>query len=287
MNKKAILKILSAIVACLLIVVIVITVLNSRRVDRVWKVKFKDTSLNLSTGFEEVVNTAVKGDIIPVDTLKSFVYDEYGKKTKDIIVKLLEETGKTREDILCITFQDDYTRELTDILGYADNLHAFKFADGVTYKTKGTALPGKFVCVGPYNKGGSRTYDGITSYMALVVDGKYISLDKTLKSMPDELSDEDIEILTDFNTTFGMVCKELVPDGMLGYYSKLDWKKEYKESEEFRNTIAIMLKLTSVLYDFYNGDISNFGTISYTYIDGVMDSARYKAVIPSTKLNDR
>ena len=283
MSKKMIAKILSAVVACLLIVGIVITVLNSRSVDRVWKVKFKGTSLNLSTGFEEVVKTAVKGDIIPVDIMKAYVYDEYGKKTKDIIVKLLEETGKSREDILYITFDDDYTRALTDILGYGDNLPSFKFASGVTYKTKATALPGKFVCVGPYDKGGSRTYDGITTYMALVVDGKYVNLDKTLKSMPDELSDEDIKILTDFDTTFGSISKKLIPDGMLGYYNDLDWKKEYKESEEFRNTIAVMLKLTGILYDFYNGDISNFGTISYTYIDGVMDSARYKAVIPSTK----
>ena len=239
--------------------------MESKRVDRVWKIKFKDTSLNLTNGFEGTVRKAVEGDIIPIDPVYSYVYDKYGQKTKDIIVKLLGETGKTEEDVMYITFKDDYERALTDVLGFGNELASFKFASGVTYKTKENALPGKFVCVGSYNKAGSRTYDGIANYMVLVEDGKYVDLKKTLASMPDELSDEDIAILTDFNTTFGMINKELVPDGMLGYYNNLDWKKEYKESEEFRNVVAIMLKLTDLQYKFYNGEISNYGTISYTY----------------------
>ena len=103
-----------------------------------------------------------------------------------------------------------------------------------------------------------------------------IDINDKINSLPATLSDEDRDYLSNLKYTIGPSCTRMLPDGMVS--AKLtvdDWQSEYESEEAFRSACALMYAIEDAYNSFCNGEIENFGTISYAFKDGVIESVEF------------
>ena len=243
----------------------------------VWNFKYRGTSLDISEPYVEMIKKAVAGGPAVMDFERATFYDENGEVSK---LKWTEATGEKyeRENLMFVHLWQDKNCAVSAFTADAvtGNLKNFKSSDGFSSASKESDVTDKFVFVSDYNLSGSARAIDLNNYTALVIDGKYVDISDKINNLPATLSDEDLEYLSNLKYTVGNACSRMLPDGMVS--AKLtvdDWQSKYESEEAFRSACALMYAIEDTYNSFCNGEIENFGTISYAFKDGVIESVEF------------
>ena len=249
-----------------------------------WEISFNGTSLNLADSFEAVVKKAVKADIPVMNFMMMYLYDENAEKSSVKAMDVLGKSYEKRNELLYINQVKDQKFALTDILADKEtgNLQKFKFANGMSYTSKETGLSKEFINLASYNLAGAKNVKDNNNYTALVADGTFVDLSERIAGLPAELSDSDLDKLETARFDCGRAGSELLPNRWVYMPPEADFdaKEAFRTDESFRNTVALIWELESLLSALENGEIKHLGTISYSFNDGEMVSMEYKILLP-------
>lgn len=243
----------------------------------VWNFKFRGTSLDISKPYKEMIKKAVSDGTLVMDFERMTFFDENGEVFK---LRIWEQTGEKYEkkNIMYVHLWEDKTCAVSAFIAdsTAGNLENFKSSDGFSPASKESDLTDKFVFLSNYNLTGSSRNRDANNYTALVIDGKYVDISDKINSLPASLSDEEVDYLYNLRYTVGPSCTHMLPSGMLSPVLNVDdWQSEYESEESFRNACALMYAIEDAYASFCNGEIENFGTVSYAFADGVIESTEF------------
>lgn len=282
MNKTLIKRSGAAILASLLTVCMLFT--GCGKSASCWEISFNGTSLNLADSFETVVKKAVKADIPVMNFMMMYLYDENAEKSHVKAMDVLGSSYEKKNELFYINQVKDQKFSLTDIPAdtKTGNLQKFKLANGMSYKSKETDLSKEFINLAAYNLAGAKNIKDNNNYTALVADGTLVDISERIAGLPAELSDEDLERLETARFDCGRAGSELLPNRWVYMppEANFDPAEAFRTDEAFRNTVALIWELESLLSSLENGEIKHLGTISYSFKDGEMESMEYKILLP-------
>ena len=241
-----------------------------------WEMKFDDVKVDLSTSQEEVLAELIDNDISVVNAMRLYVYDEDGDESD------LNALDIDRDKML---YMDQFEED--DVKGYYimfDSTYKifkkFESADGVNKKTDEDDLPKAFLFLDDLDIAGSRSTNDLHTYTAIVVDGQYLDMSKYVKKLPDEITEDDVDDIHDMTRDMGRLGSELGSKKFISsaYMDPEDIVDDYEDDEAIKNEIAILYALNDLQKDLEDGKIKNFGTISYSFVNGDLDSFKYYIV---------
>ena len=250
----------------------------------VWEISFNGTSLNLADSFETVVKKAVKADIPVMNFMRMYLYDENAEQSDLRARDVLGQSFEKKDEVLLVNQYTDQKYSVTAVVAdnMTGNLPKCKFANGMSSASKEKYLSKEYVFIAAYHMAGDRSAIDKNNYIALVADGAYVDLSERIANLPAELSDDDLEKLKSARLNFGIAGRELLPNRLLTFPSveEFDAKEAFRTDDAFRNAVALVWELESLLSSLENGEIKNLGTISYSFKDDEMGGMEYKIMLP-------
>ena len=247
--------------------------------QNLWLIHLKDGDVDMSGSFTDILEELIDLDQRPADMYQGGVYEEDGSfsgdypgynDNNDDLLYISHYEGDD-ENVVCLYFNVNYNK-------------AFKkaeFANNITRKTKEEELPDNFLYLDYYYLRIFKHTNESQTYYSIIVDGKEYNLNKYVKKLPDELSEEYYDELVDRYEDLSYVVQQMtVYELMENICSKdYDWiADKYEDEEAIRNAVAITFALSDIYKDFQNGKIENFGTITVTYEEEDMVSVSYFVV---------
>lgn len=241
-----------------------------------WTFHIEDMEIDMATSFTDILELLDDNDIYGIDPITLKVYDTDGEDSKISINKnIIENDG-----FVFMWHEEDDDEELTSF-SITKNRGLFKkyeSADKINRKTDEDDLPDNYLYLASYNRCDEKKLDDLHNYYAVIVDGKYVDLSKYVENLPEEFTEDTFdECYAMFNDlgrlTFLLLPEKLVSCVTMTYSEEM--KDLYDEDDAFKNVVATIYALSDIYEDFKDDKIENFGTISYSYIDGDMNAFDY------------
>ncbi len=229
-----------------------------------WNFTVDDVKYDLSAPFTDFVQLAISEDIDIFEPYTAKAYDEDGELVK---VKLLD---MDKDKVFVAgTYEDgDLEHVYFTLLDGYGKFRDYESADGINYKSDEDEIPEIFLDMEDKHSPG-RILNGVHSYYAIIVDGQYMDLSGYVDDLPRKMSEDDYEEFKEKYRDLGKEAYKVLPTIFLtaSFADGTDLMAEYSEDEAVRNAFAIAYAVFDLYDKLQDGEIENFGSVSYSFED--------------------